>query len=58
MSSDKIIPTYFFFTTKPNDPKETQYSKRKSPNTVYDSTCTLITANQEQNDRIYNYFLC
>ena len=57
MSSDKIIPTYFFSQQNQMIRKK-QYSKRKSPNTVYESTCTVITANQEQNDRIYNYFLC
>lgn len=47
MSSDNIIPAYLFFNrTKPTDRniinEATEHTK--SPNTVYDSTCTVISA--------------
>ena len=47
MSSDNIIPAYLFFNrTKPTDRNlfngGTEHTK--SPNTVYNSTCTVIMA--------------
>ena len=62
MSSDKITPIYLFYNkTKRADRNTINEAKimksMKTPYTVYDITCTVITAIQEQKDRTYTRFV-
>jgi hypothetical protein len=61
MSSDKIISTNSFYNrskrTDRNTINEAKITKpTKSPYTIYNITCTVITAIQEQKDRTYTRF--
>ena len=61
ISSDKIIATYLFYNRAKrtdrniiNEANTTELTT--SPYTIYDTTCTVITAIQEQKDRTYTCF--
>ena len=60
ISSEKIIATYLFYNrtkrTVRNTINEAEVMKpTKSPYTISDSTCTVITAIHEQKNSTYNY---